>query len=455
MIGAFLDFVQRRYIWQPPERALKLYEKVPRIVLERFRIMNLRHTVRLASVKSVFYSAEFEKYAVEVGKVSSPKDLFPITTSEKDLVGSMANRFICARPDTAFESTGTTSKTPKRIFFSNRELEDAGRIGAAGLWRLGVRPEDRAVSSFDYSFWVSGPALKSALNLLGAFHIEAGRMDPADFYDRVKSYQCNVIVSDPGWLVRLSEVADRKGPWPVKLLIAGGENLSEVSRKYVESVWQAKLLLSYGQTEAFGMIGLECSEQAGYHVNDMDLWVEIPTADREGYGELVYTTLRRSVMPLLRYRSGDVTRLITEPCRCGMASMRLAKLKGRADDLAVTSVGNIAPWMFDEAMEACGLRAAEWQVRLSQEGKRDRIEFWAELGSSVTPEDLRSKILDGMKQAMPVAFGGIEQGLAEFSAVPCAAGKLRQGRKVRRILDGRDFGNKTGELTSSAHSIAL
>ncbi len=455
MLGSFLDFIQRRYIWQPPERALKLYEKVPRIILERFRVMNLRHTVRLAAAKSVFYSAEFEKYAVEIKSVAAPKDLFPITTSEKDLIGTAANRFICARPDTAFESTGTTSKTPKRVFFSNRELEDAGRIGAAGLWRLGVRPEDRAVSSFDYSFWVSGPALKSALSLLGAFHIEAGRMDPADFYDRVKSYQCNVIVSDPGWLVRLSEIAEKRGPWPVKLLIAGGENLSEISRKYVEAVWQAKLILSYGQTEAFGMIGLECSEQSGYHVNDMDLWVEVPTADRDGYGELVYTTLRRSVMPLLRYRSGDVTRIITEPCRCGMASMRLAKLKGRADDLAVTSVGNIAPWMFDEAMEACGLRAAEWQVRLGQSGKRDRIEFWAELAAPVSPDDLRAKILQGMKQAMPVAFGGIQQGLAEFIAKPCIAGDLRQGRKVRRIVDERDFAQKGEAAAEASRPVAV
>lgn len=440
MLNQLIDLFQEKVIWESPERALRIYEKIPRAFLEHYRLMNLKRTLKLAAERSIFYAKQFEDFPFNLKTIQSPRDLYSIFTSERDLTQNPLNHFLCGRAETAFESTGTTSKNPKRIFFSYRELEDAGRVGAAGLWRLGVRREDRVVSAFDYSFWVSGPALKASLENLGTFHVEAGRMDPADFYERVKPYQCNVIVADPGWLVRLSEVAEEKGAWPVKLMIVGGENLSEMSRKYIEAVWLTKVVLSYGQTEAFGMVGIECSEQAGYHVNDMDLWVEIPVADKDGWGELVYTTLRRTVMPLIRYRSGDVTKINTEPCKCGMPSIRLEKLKGRIDEMAVTAVGNLVPWMFQEVLDGLPFRVNEWQVLLKQRGRRDLIELRAEIGSgAATQEEVRTAAIDGMRKKMPVAHQGILNGLADFGVELYAVGTLRQGRKVKRILDERDF----------------
>lgn len=439
MLDQLADYFQEKVLWASPERALTLYEKIPPVALEQYRLANLRRTLKLVGDRSIFYAKLFAEYPFHLKTVQSPHDLYSIFTSERDITQNPPNHFLCGRADTAFESTGTTSKTPKRIFFSNREIADAGRIGAAGLWRLGVRPIDRVVSAFDTAFWVSGPALKTSLGILKAFHIEAGRMDPEDFYERAKPYQCNVIVADPGWLVRLSEVAEEKGAWPVKLMIVGGENLSEMSRRYIEAVWLTKVILSYGQTEAFGMVGLECSEQNGYHVNDMDLWAEIPVADREGRGELVYTTLRRSVMPLVRYRSGDVTRILTEPCPCGLRSVRLEKLRGRADDMVVTGVGNLVPWMFQEVIDDLGLHLSEWQVSVRHRGRHDYIEFRAETGITIAEGELRANFLEGMKKRMPVAHQGIRNGLAEFGVELYTPGSLRRGRKIKRIVDERDF----------------
>jgi len=435
-----LGRIEESILWKSPERALKIYQSLPKFLIDHYRLMNLRRTLRLVSEHSRFYSEKFREQSIHIGSINKPSELYSIMTSEKDLITHPADDFLCRRPDTAFETTGTTSKTPKCVFFSNREVEDAGRMGSAALWNLGVRSTDRVASSFDYSFWVSGPALKSGLIILGAFHVEAGRIDPSDFYDRIKPYDCNVIVADPGWLVRLSEVAEKKGSWPVKLMIAGGENLTEISRRYVEAVWDTQLILSYGQTEAFGMIGLECEQQEGYHINDMDLWAEIPVADQDGYGELVYTTLRRNVMPLIRYRSGDVTKLITEPCSCGMKSARLTKLKGRLDDMVVTSVGNITPWMFEQVIERLSLRMQEWQISIKQEMRRDLIEFRAEVSGRTSPENLKKILLSEMKSHMPIAYQGIESGMAGFRVEICRSGSLKQGgRKVKRILDERDF----------------
>jgi len=398
MLLKILDYLQIKILWKSPERAMNIYSKIPPRILDSLRLYNLKNTLKRVDEKSIFYSQKFEQHPFDLKQVRSPADLGPIFTTPEDLQTRPIEHFLCGRPDTAFETTGTVSRNFKRIMFSNREIEDLGRLGAAGLWNLGVRPEDRVASSFDYSFWVSGPTLKNSLTVLKAFHVEAGRIEPEEFYERIKPYGCNVIVADPGWLVRLSEIADRKGPWLMKLIIIGGENLNEGARQYIEKVWQCKVLLSYGQTEAFGMVGVECSEQKGYHFNDMDLWPEIVEPDEEGYGELVYTTLRRSVMPLVRYRSGDVTRIIPTPCACGSRSVRLAKLKGRVDEMVVTSVGNIAAWMLELVVDSMEPQIHEWQLSVHRDGNRDRLEFRAESLTPVSEELFRDRMMDMMKK---------------------------------------------------------
>lgn len=441
MFGKLLDDIQLELLWKNPGRAISAYQGIPRAWIDGYRLLNLKNTLKLARSKSVFYAQKFREHPVDIDRIQSPSDLGPLFTTPANLQTIPAEQFLCGPADTAYETTGTISKKPKRVFFSNREIEDIGRVNAAGLWRMGVRPQDRIASSFDYSFWVSGPTLKAAVQQLKCFHVEAGRIDPEEFYDRVKPYGCNVIVADPGWLVRLSEIAEKRGPWLVKNLIAGGENLTETSRRYIESVWGAQLLLSYGQTEAFGSIGIECHRQDGYHLNDMDLWAEVVDPDAQGFGELVYTTLRRNVMPFVRYRSGDITRLITEPCPCGTPSVRLAKLRGRADDMVVTGVGNIAAWMIEPAIELLEPRVGEWQLAVSSGSGKDHLELRLEADATVSAQDLQTRVLDAMRRGpMQVAANGISQGLAEFSLKTFAPNTLKgQSRKLKRVIDHRKF----------------
>ena len=205
-----------------------------------------------------------------------------------------ADAFIVRRPDTAFETTGTTSPVPKRVFFSRREIADMGRLSAIWLHLLGLRPHDRVVSAFDCSFWVSPYVLRAGLDLLGCFHVEAGKIDAAEFYERARAYRPTVIFGEPSWVVRLSEIAKDRGPWPVKFLFAGGENISESARSEVEDTWGSPLYLNYGQTESFGALGAECRFKNGYHRNDLYFFFEVVDVDADGYGEVVYTTLSRA-----------------------------------------------------------------------------------------------------------------------------------------------------------------
>ena len=105
------------------------------------------------------------------------------------------------------------------------------------------------------------------LQYLKCFHVEAGKISPEEFYDHAVVYKPNVIFGEPSWLLRLSELANDRGTWPMKLLFGGGENITEEARQVVERVWGAPLYLSYGQTESFGTLGAECERPGGliYH----------------------------------------------------------------------------------------------------------------------------------------------------------------------------------------------
>src|SRR5438552_10715210 len=194
------------------------------------RRARLQRTLRIASERSPFYREQFRRRGIDVGRIEHPSQLGDFYTTGEDLRIHGAEQFLAGHADTAFETTGTTSPAPKRVFFSRREIANMGRLNALWLHLLGLRADDRVVSAFDCSFWVSPYVLRSGLDLLGCFHVEAGKIDPAEFYDRAKAYRPTVIFGEPSWIVRLAEIVGVRRPWPLKFLLAGCENIADAER---------------------------------------------------------------------------------------------------------------------------------------------------------------------------------------------------------------------------------
>ncbi|MGH9409355.1 MAG: phenylacetate--CoA ligase family protein, partial [Vicinamibacterales bacterium] len=404
---------------------------------ERVRRARFRRTIELAA-RSRFYGDAFRRLGIDPRRVSHPSDLGDFFTTGEDLRQNGPDAFIVGRADTAFETTGTTSPLPKRVYFSNRELDAMGSSSAAALHLLGVRREDRVVSAFDCSFWVSPAVARSALQYIGCFHVEAGKIAPAEFYDRAHAYQPTILFGEPSWIVRLSEIAAARGAWPLKLLLAGGENIAETARREIERVWRAPLYLNYGQTEAFGSLGLECRERQGYHRNDLHFLFEIDRPDASGAGELVYTTLTREVMPLVRYRASDITRLIEEPCGCGLFVKRIEKIRARADEMVVCGMGNVGPWVFEELLRGIVEPGADWQATLGHSGQRDTMELRIETAGS-DGDALERAVFASLRERFPDFWKNFEMRLYELRVTPVPRGTLRTGRKLRRILDARQL----------------
>lgn len=436
MLVRLAERIEGLVLRRAPARGARLFGALPDSALTGLQSARFRRTIRRAA-RAPFYRDAFRRLGIDPVAVRQPSDLGDFYTTGEDLRAHGVDAFQVGKADTAFETTGTTSPQPKRVLFSHGEIDAMGLASAAALRLLGLGPEDRVLSAFDCSFWVSPAVLRSALQYIGCFHVEAGKIDPAECYDRAPAYRPTVIFGEPSWLVRFSEIAAQRGAWPIRMLFAGGENLAESARQLVQQIWSAPLYLNYGQTEAFGSLGIECREQAGYHRNDLHFLFETREPDEDGYGELVYTTLTRHVMPLVRYRAGDVTRLVDEPCRCGLFARRLARIRARADEMVVCGMGNVGPWVFDEILRDVEGAGTDWQVVVDSNGRFDVLELSLESADGLSRSALETAVLGNLGKRFPDFARNLDMGLYELHVSLEPRGALRQGRKLRRIVDIR------------------
>jgi phenylacetate-CoA ligase len=431
-----------------PRRALLARYVRPGLV-KRIQLAEFRGTVQRVGAHSPFYRERFAAAGIDPARVRRPEDLGSFFTTSSDLRQRDTAEFLCAPPQAGFETTGTTAKN-KRIYFSNEEVHDIGFEGAVGLWNLGMRPEDRVVDAFDYAFWNAGITLMHSLNAMGCFHMIGSKLEPAEFYRRVKDYRFNVLVVDTAWLVSLTEIAEREGAWPVKFILSGSENMSESTRAWIQSVWGGKVYLAYGQTETLGASGIECPAQRGYHLNEFNFLFEIINPNDQGFGELVCSTLTRKVMPLVRYRTNDITRFLDEPCDCLLRCLRrVDKIQGRGDEIVSCGMGMISPWIFEAWLGADPEVADDWQVAVTQPGARDVIECRIETraGAEVAAPALEARLLRSFDALYPYYAKNRAMGLYDLRVRVLPRGELRgqaqagqaagSRRKLRRVVDER------------------
>ncbi len=436
MLDRFRQLVEAALIGDSVPALARWAKRVPPGLMRRIQADAFREVVRYAARRQKFLARQLHQRGIDPTRVRRPEDLGDVFTTPQDLLERPAEDFLCREPQAVFETTGT-SGDPKRVYFSYAELDLAGRYEAAALYHNGVRPGDRVVCTFDAGYWISSWVSFLGAKRLGVFCSAIGKPRPDEFYPRLGRYGYNVIIADPTWLVSLSEIAEKKGTYPVKLIMAAGDRMTDAYREYVEGVWKAPVLLGYGSTEMGGGAGMECRRHDGYHLDEYNLLFEVIDPDAEGYGELVVTTLSRRTMPFIRYRTRDVTRLIAAPCACGVTLRRIARIKGRRDEMVVMGAGNMHPEIFEKVLDGVEGLSEAWQVAVRQEGRRDILEFRLELTNGINPAWVESAVRRNLESCYPDVWANQLCGMYQLAFRFFAPGGLAQGRKPRRLVDER------------------
>ncbi|MDD5136835.1 MAG: hypothetical protein PHN63_05775, partial [Candidatus Omnitrophica bacterium] len=416
----------------------KLLTTTPQALFDWKRDSSFRQFVNYAYKNSKFYREKFDIYKIDPRKVRKPSDLKDFYTTAEDVVNH-AEDMLCSRPHMVFESSGTTGRN-KRIYMSQEDLDHSGALDRVGFYLWGIRPGDRVVNAFDFSIWIPGHLTQRGLEKSRLFTLAAGKSDPMEVYKRIPVYNINVVFGEPTWLIKLTEIAEEKGAYPLKLLIGGAENMPEAARPWMEKVWKgAKVRMVYASVECGGVLGFESEPRCdGYHVDEGDYYIEIADPDKDGYGEVVFTTLGRSVMPLIRYRTKDSSRIIDKPCPCGMRYRRLAKLRGRTDEMVVSAGGNLYPLMFEKIFKTVEGLMSDWQIVFKLRGLKEVMELNLELKDGASKDNVKENILTNIKELYPDIWKNYSISIFEMEFIYHPAGSLRAGaRKLIRLADKR------------------
>lgn len=434
-LSELLFSIGRRY----PRFPLGFLRAMPLSLLQALRRPGLRETFRLAT-RAPFYRDAFARAGIRAASVRRPEDLGDFFLTP-DVVKSRPEALLCGTPELAIESSGTSGRV-SRIYLNRAELEYNARQGSLLYALFDLKAGDRLLCTLDLAFGLGALLVERGVRYTRLFAMVVGRVDPLEAYRRLAEYRFNVVISDPFWLARLTEIARERGrPGPLKLLVGGGEGINEGTRTELQRFWSAPLCMTYATTEAATILAFECFHRTGYHVNEFDFYIEIDRPDPDGYGEIVLTTVNRRVMPLIRYRTGDVARWLPGPCPCGLPFRRLSPLRGRLDEQVSCAWGNVHPEFFELLLAGVRGLGRHWQVALYERDLTPVFQFRLEIdGDGQTREDAVQVVIGELQRRYPDAWRAYCQRLVDIEFCFFSAGELRRERKMLRLVDERSGG---------------
>ncbi len=369
--------------------------------IEDYQLVKLQETLDWVNGKSRFYT---RLYSGLDSKISRFQDLvkLPFTTSE-DLKDNHLD-FLCVSQDeinriVTLQSSGTTGK-PKRLFFTEADQELTIDFFHHGILTL-VKPKDRVLILLPGELPGSvGDLLRLGLERAGATGIVHGLVtDPEATLEQITRENINVLVGIPTQVLGLARFKDSKGHSPslsLKSVLLSTDYVPRAIVQELEKAWGCKVFNHYGMTEMGLGVGLECEGFCGYHLREADLYIEIidPTSGlpvKDGQlGEIVFTTLTRSAMPLIRYRTGDRSRFIPGPCECHTVLKRLELIKSR-DRVYLTEADYLTMADFDEVLFALD-NVLDFEVILIEgiQEKENQLQLDVRLKGPVTWEAKRN-----------------------------------------------------------------
>ena len=368
-------------------------ETYSRSELEALQLERLKSTVEHC-MDSAFYSRRFAENGLKPSDIRTLDDLKKIPfTTKQDLRDTYPFGIASAPLSDCIRlhsSSGTTGN-PTVILHTRRDIEQWANAVARCLWMVGCRPEDVFQNTSGYGMFTGGLGFQYGAERLGMLTVPAAAGNTLRQLKFFTDFGTTVVHAIPSYAARIYEVMCERGIDPqrdtkLRTLVIGAEPHSEDTRKRIEDMLGVKAYNSFGMSEMMGPgVAFECKEQNGMHIWEDYFIVEIvnpdtlePVPDGE-VGELVLTTINREGMPLLRYRTRDLTRILPGDCPCGRAHKRLDRMKGRSDDMIILKGVNIFPIQIETILMHFDELASDYLITLNTEADNDEMTVQVEL----------------------------------------------------------------------------
>jgi phenylacetate-CoA ligase len=343
-------------------------------------------------------------------------------------------------------SSGTTGK-PIVVAYTQEDLEVWSSVILRSLAACGVHRGDIIQNAYGYGLFTGGLGLHYGAEALGATVIPISGGNTQRQIMVMKDFGVSVICCTPSYFLHLLDACqelkvDRK-ELKVRVGIFGAEPWSEAMRQRIQAEGGIEAYDIYGLSEIIGPgVGIECAQHSGLHIFEDHFYPEIidirtgqPCPDG-AEGELVFTTLTKQAMPMIRYRTHDISRICAEPCACGRTIRRIQRIARRSDDMLIIRGVNMYPSQIETALLAVEGTLPHYQIILTRERDLDQVEVQVE----VTPEFFSDRIgeLEGLQHRLANA---IEHTIGLRAAVRLVAPHTlqRSEGKAKRVTDKRSL----------------
>lgn len=371
-------------------------ETLPRARLEDIQLGRLKETVSYLYERVEHYRGKMDAIGVKPKDIKTLEDLkrLPFTYKADFREQYPDGLFAVAKKQIVryHASSGTTGK-PTVVGYTKKDLDvwinNVARVVCMG----GASSEDVAQISFGYGTFTGALGLHGGLEKIGASVIPMSSGNTAKQIMFLKDMKVTLLVATPSYALHLGEVLKEQGIDPqsdLKLRIGlfGGEGMTGPMREEMRKVWGEGFLCTqnYGMSELCGPgVSGECKELCGMHVNedwfipeiiDTDTGEVLPPGET---GELVITCLGKEALPLARYRTGDLTSLLYEPCKCGRTTVRMANLCGRVDDMLVIRGVNVFPGQIEEVLFQIAEIGPHYEILVERKNRLDVMTITVEL----------------------------------------------------------------------------
>ena len=419
-----------------------------RTKIEAAQVARLRNTVEQAG-RCAFYAERFAAAKITPADIRAPDDIrrIPFTTKD-DLRSQYPEGLLCvAREDIVrmHSSSGTTG-TPTAVCHTRNDLNSWADLMARCMYMVGVRRSDVFQNMSSYGLFTGGLGIHAGAERLGCMTIPAGTGNTLRQIRLIKDFKTTVIHIIPSYALVLANVLSESGEdpssLPPRIALIGAEPHTEQTRRRVEEALGIKAYNSYGLSEMNGPgVAFECQEQDGLHVWEDAYIVEIIKPETGEYvaegetGELVLTTLCRAAMPILRYRTGDLTRFLPGGCACGRMHRRIDRIQGRTDDMFIIKGVNIYPMQIEKVIMDRPEVGQNYLIVLENEGPKEDLRIKVEIRDEYFVENMR--VLQGLQQKIArrlqseiLVTPKVE--LVQSNSLPTSEGK------AKRVLDLRE-----------------
>lgn len=422
-------------------------ECAPREKMKALQDELLTKQVKHVWEKVPYYRKKMEEKGVTPEDIRSADDLYKLPfLSKADLRDSYPYGLLGAQLKDCVRIHSTSGTTGKRVmaFYTRHDLDLWEDCCARALCAAGAGNEDVCQVSYGYGLFTGGMGLHGGSQKLGCLTVPISSGNTERQIMFIRDLNATILCCTPSYAAYLGESMKELGltpdEIPLKAGIFGAEAWSEEMRQDIQKTLGIKAYDIYGLTELSGPgVAFECSEQKGMHINEDHFIAEIIDPDTgevlpEGAeGELVFTALDKEAYPLLRYRTRDICTLTRQKCSCGRTHVRMAKPKGRSDDMLIIRGVNVFPSQVETVLLNNGY-AANYQIIVDRVNNTDTFDIKVEMTPEMFTDNVgeiearQKKLVDGLK-----AMLGIK---AKVSLVAPKSITRSEGKAVR-VIDKR------------------